>query len=97
MNKHDFTVAERRRLFARGVISLGYVLYWSFMAVMGLFWLLCLYWAPLFTLGVTAGIIAFYGLGTPLMINTVETIGRWAKSDLTQPGTERPDAPPKHR
>ena len=83
-----------KRNFARGIIGLGYVLYWSFIAAMGLVWLFCLYWAPLFTIVVTTGIIAFYGLGIPLMINAAETIGRWAK-DPAQPSAERLDAPPK--
>jgi hypothetical protein len=64
---------------------------------MGLIWLVCLYVTPLFTIVGTAGIIAFYGLGLPLMINTAETIGRWAKSDSDQPSTERLDSPPRRR
>jgi len=95
MTKRNFTVAERRRLLARGLILTGKLLYWAFLAAMGLVWLFCLYWAPLFTIVVTAGIIAFYGLGIPLMINAAETIGRWAKSDSTQLDTERLDAPHK--
>jgi len=86
-----------KRNFARGLILAGSILYWAFLAAMALMWLLCLYWAPLFTIGVTVAIIAFYGLGIPLMINATETIGRWANSDSTQPSTERLDALPKHR
>jgi len=84
------------RNFARGLIGLGHVLLWGFMAAMGLVWLLCLSWASLSTIVGTAVIAAFCFLGLPALIVVAETLGRWAK-DPDELSVERRDAPPKYR